>query len=534
MNNFFKSVTTRITIAFLLLVLVVTSAVFYYWSENISPMIYRGEQTKADLLISYYTQLIESALDANDIHKLDDITSELILLTDEATAMPLIIKLTIDFFDGRLIEKSNPNLKIIGKPFDVETPIFSKKNQEMLGTLQVYYNGNFYQTLITNARHDLIWAISLIVLFLLLMQRLVSYLLKPLRIMANGLSVIDLNKHQQLPVLGKGVSVEIRQVWYAVNEVLDRLKQRDEEFLSEHKATEVALRAKLKAESASQAKTQFLANMSHELRTPLNAIIGYSEILQEELQDDGREEYTHDVLKIHTSGKQLLSMINDVLDISKIESGKMQLYIEIFDLFQTVQDAIIAVRPLIDNNLNKFKLECDKNIGTMRGDKLKTRQILQNLLSNAGKFTRNGEIKLIVNREEIENKSWYSFLIVDDGIGISNKQLEKLFQAFVQADASTTREYGGTGLGLSISQGFSHIMGGMLSVESVLGEGSTFRLRLPVEIDNDSNLICDSVTSDYVVSENGNAENNRSENKKDKYLQSEKKTETSEDEKISV
>jgi len=482
MSDFFKSVTTRITIAFLLLVLILSGATFYYWSVTIVNMIYSGEQTKADLLISYYTQLIEDALDRKDAQKLDDITSELILLTDEGSEKPLIINLKIELFDGGLIEKKNVILKNEGKPFKVETPLFSKKSQEMYGTLQVNYNGSFYQTLITNARKNIFLAIGVVALFLLLMQRFVANLLKPLRVMAHGLSVIDLEEYHQLPVLKKGVSEEIRQVWHAVNEVLERLKQRDEEFLAEHKAAETALRDKLEAESASQAKTQFLANMSHELRTPLNAIIGYSEIIQEEVEASGNKEHSSDLTKIHSSGKHLLSLINDILDISKIEAGKIQLYIEVFDLYQIIQDAVVTVKPMFDKNLNNFQLICNKEIGMMRGDKIKTRQILQNLLSNAGKFAKNGNIELVVSQQIVQNKNWFNFLIKDDGIGIGDKQLEKLFQAFVQADASTTREYGGTGLGLAISQGFSSIMGGTITVKSTLGEGSVFHLKLPAEI----------------------------------------------------
>ncbi len=483
MNDFFKRLTTRITIAFMFLVLIVSAAIYYYWSSTIVTMIYNGEQTKSELLVSYYSQIFESILDEKDAQKLDRLTNELILLTDEKSGWPLITELKLELFDGRVIEKRNDGHDKSGVKFEVETPIFSKKSQEMLGTLQVFYNGRFYQELINNTRKQMLWAIGIIALILLLVQRFVSGLLKPLRIMAQGLNVIDLEEYHRLPVPRKGVSVEIQKVWSAINAVFERLKQRDGELIAEHRAVEAALRDKLEAESASQAKSQFLANMSHELRTPLNAIIGYSEILQEEVLEGGHEIYDPDLRKIHSSGKHLLSLINDILDISKIEAGKMQLYIEVFDLYQVIQDALITVRPMIEKNGNDIVLRCDENIGLMRGDKMKVRQVLQNILSNAGKFTHQGQIEMTVNHAVGDGKDWFNFMVKDTGIGIGEEQLGKLFQAFVQADASTTREYGGTGLGLAISQGFSRAMGGEITVESKLGIGTRFNLRLPVEME---------------------------------------------------
>lgn len=510
MNDFFKRLTIRITIAFLFLVLIVSAAIYYYWSSTIVTMIYNGEQTKSELLVSYYSQIFESILDEKDAQQLDRLTNELILLTDEKSGQPLIVELKLDLFDGRAIEKRNEGYDKSGVQFEVETPIFSKKSQEMLGTLQVYYNGAFYQELINNTREQMLWAIGIIALILLLVQRFVSGLLKPLRIMAQGLNEIDLEEYHRLPVPKKGVSVEIQKVWNAINAVFERLKQRDGELIAEHKAVEAALRAKLKAESASQAKSQFLANMSHELRTPLNAIIGYSEILQEEVEEGGHEIYDPDLKKIHSSGQHLLSLINDILDISKIEAGKMQLYIEVFDLYQVIQDALITVRPMIERNGNDIVLHCDSDIGLMRGDKIKVRQVLQNILSNAGKFTHQGHIEFSVNHVAGDGKDRFNFVIKDTGIGMGEEQLSRLFQAFVQADASTTREYGGTGLGLAISQGFSRAMGGEITVDSKPDMGTTFCLNLPVEIAGSGETEQSEIPVEKVqmTMENGGAEGN--------------------------
>ncbi|WP_445301884.1 PAS domain S-box protein [Microcoleus sp. N9_A1] len=276
------------------------------------------------------------------------------------------------------------------------------------------------------------------------------------------------------------------------------------EDISDRKVFESALQlAAEAAEAASTAKSAFLANMSHELRTPLNAIIGYSEMLQEETEELGYDELTPDLDKIRTSGRHLLSLINDILDISKIEAGRMDLYLETFDIAALIKEVASTAVPLIQKNGNTLNLHKISNIGTMHGDITKVQQILLNLLSNAAKFTQNGTITLTASREKIagdsseakqENTSEPTansqsssaskeFLVVnctDTGIGMNSDQLQHIFQPFAQADASTTRKYGGTGLGLAISQRFCLMMGGNISVKSQEGVGSTFTIRLPV------------------------------------------------------
>jgi PAS domain S-box-containing protein len=250
--------------------------------------------------------------------------------------------------------------------------------------------------------------------------------------------------------------------------------------ISEPKRAQEELRlAKEAAEAASRSKSTFLANMSHELRTPLNAIMGYSEMLQEEAEDAERNEFVPDLQKIHAAGKHLLGLINDILDLSKIEAGKMELYLETFDVAEMVDGVASTIRPLVERNANTLEVRCGESLGAMHSDLTKVRQALLNLLSNASKFTEHGTITLEVERERADDKDWLVLRVRDTGIGMTAEQLNKLFQPFTQADASTTRKYGGTGLGLTITRRFCQMMGGDVIVKSKPDEGSTFTLRLP-------------------------------------------------------
>jgi len=240
--------------------------------------------------------------------------------------------------------------------------------------------------------------------------------------------------------------------------------------------------AKEAADTANIAKSTFLANMSHELRTPMNAILGYSEMLIEEAEDVGQDDFVPDLKKINQAGTHLLSLINDVLDLAKIESGKMEAFAEDFNISSLIDQVAGTAQPLMTKNNNAFKIECDEQIGNAYQDITKLRQSLLNTLSNAAKFTHEGTITLRAERKLQADGEWLIFSVHDTGIGIPEDKLEHVFEEFGQADSSTTRDYGGTGLGLPISRRFCQMLGGDLTVSSSADEGSVFTVRVPVRL----------------------------------------------------
>jgi signal transduction histidine kinase/CheY-like chemotaxis protein len=277
---------------------------------------------------------------------------------------------------------------------------------------------------------------------------------------------------------------QTKRVRQAKNDLAEQNQRIQEQNRVIEQSRKSALEAKEAAEAANQSKSAFLANMSHELRTPLNAIIGYSEMLEEDAQAAGQDAFVSDLQKIRSSGKHLLGLINDVLDLSKVEAGKMKLFLETFDVAGLVQDVVATAQPLVEKNGNRLEVRCAPDVAQIREDVTKVRQVLLNLLSNAAKFTENGTITLEATREADVTGSWVVFRVRDTGIGMTPEQTAKLFQAFSQADGSTMRKYGGTGLGLALSRKFCVMMGGDINVESTAGKGSTFITRLPGDIEN--------------------------------------------------
>src|SRR6266478_6266203 len=299
--------------------------------------------------------------------------------------------------------------------------------------------------------------------------RLQGVISRPLLALSETAHVVSQKKDYGVRAQKQGED-EVGVLIDSFNDMLAQIQKRDAEVQE----------ARVTAERANQAKSNFLSFMSHELRTPLTSIIGFSEMLLTEVEGEGRREWADDLRRVHDSGRYLLELINDILDISKIEAGKMEVHLETFDVPTLVRDLREVMRPLLERKSNQLRIECREDIGMMQADRIKVRQCLLNLLSNASKFTDHGTVTLSASRTGKNGSERFIFRVSDTGIGMTAEQMGKLFRAFTQADESTSRRYGGTGLGLALTKKFCQIMGGQVSVTSEPGKGSVFTIELPV------------------------------------------------------
>ena len=476
-----NKLTTKINVLYLATMVTMFILLLVAWQLLFIPFVERSEQTKADLLLTPYITLFEHVIDEQKTDELESLISKLMLLTDETSGQVLVLKIQLQLEDGRIIEQSNDNKNSM---FKNSTPMFSPSSFELLGTLEIIYNDYLYKEIIKQSRYAVIAVLVFCILIFVLGGLVLRRLVHPLSNLSNFLSHIDSEEIRSVPPRIKKVSSEIESVWYATEVMIAQINHREREIKAEHEIAQNALKHQLEAEDANKAKSQFLANMSHELRTPLNAIIGYSELMEDDLLDAGHKELIPDLHKINDAGLHLLSLINDILDLSKVEAGKMEVFLETFSVNEVISNIVDTIEPLILKNNNNFTVDLPDFDISMTSDITKLKQNMLNLLSNASKFTKQGNVTLKIN-QCLDDKGieCLDFSIIDSGIGMTSEQITNLFQPFSQADISTTRKYGGTGLGLTITQKFCTMLGGNISVSSIEGEGSTFTMRLPVSAD---------------------------------------------------
>jgi signal transduction histidine kinase/DNA-binding response OmpR family regulator len=348
-------------------------------------------------------------------------------------------------------------------------PILDPDNGEQIGLLMLVSNLTQMYSRIRQyvAIASVVLVLSLVVALILSarLQRLIS---EPVLKLSDTARFVSEKKDYGVRA-EKQSQDEVGVLIDSFNEMLIQIQKRDTELQE----------ARVAAERANQAKSNFLSFMSHELRTPLTAIIGFSEMLVSDVEAEGHKEWAEDLRRVHDSGKYLLELINDILDISKIEAGKMELHLDTFNLPALIRDLKDVMRPLLERKSNQLVIECSEDTGIMQADRIKVRQCLLNLLSNASKFTEHGTVTLSSSRVPRSGSDWFIFRVADTGIGMTTEQLGKLFRAFTQGDDSTSRRYGGTGLGLALTKKFCQIMGGEISVTSEPGKGSIFTIELP-------------------------------------------------------
>jgi signal transduction histidine kinase len=448
-------------------------------------------------------------------HAIGDNASAALLFKDSQSSHEIIMALASDprVQEAALWEKGGirlsvyardtrniPRIPLLMRPeaayFNKDSLIIVRNIQldnERVGSIYVRMGLNSLKSLFARVAFIMsIIAAGVLLLTYFISSKLQTFVSKPVINLARTVKSISTEKNYNIRATKAGRD-EVGDLIDGFNEMLDQIQNRDE-VLRRHshnlalRSAEVsAINAQLnvaiqKAEQANKAKSEFLAKMSHEFRTPLTAIIGYCELIKEETEEMDEPEFLPDLDRIHTSAKHLLALINDVLDISKIEAGKMEIFVETFDVQNVIKEVLSTVSELVAKNGNELDVQYADDLGSMTSDQMKLKQILLNLIGNSGKFTQNGKILLNVCRLNNNGSPQLRFRVKDTGIGIIPEDQKKLFHAFSQADDSTSRKYGGAGLGLVITQRFIQMMGGTITVESSPGKGSTFEVCLPAEL----------------------------------------------------
>ena len=359
--------------------------------------------------------------------------------------------------------------------FEIFEPVINLLG-EQVGTLYIKYDAAELSDRLkgfSSAVAIILGCSFFVVLFL--SARVQSIISDPILNLAKTAGEVSKNKDYSIRA-SQATNDEVGFLIERFNEMLTQIEKREGEL---NRVNLQLVESEKTALAATQTKSQFLASMSHELRTPLNAIIGYSELLQEEAEDAGHSDALPDLERIHSAGKHLLGLINDILDLSKVEAGKMTFFLETFQIKKLIDSVTSTINPMVAMNGNTLEVVCSPEIGSMHCDLTKVRQCLLNLLSNACKFTEKGTLRLEVSADPEEDSDSILFSVTDSGIGMTSEQMGRLFQAFSQADASTSKKYGGTGLGLALTKKFCNMLGGDLKVASELGKGSIFTIKLP-------------------------------------------------------
>ncbi|MBL1276542.1 MAG: HAMP domain-containing protein [Ectothiorhodospiraceae bacterium] len=506
-SGFLRQITVSFIVGILTLIIVATIAISWFASNRTERfLIKQGHQiTENFARQSMLALLYGEGANAKDA-------------ANGALAFPDV--LTVYLYDASLKlilhegDTLNPTVLVIPKPVGASVliaenkqywrfraPVFSHSEHddefvvqqsntepELLGYADVVLSKRtLFQTIASNFYVNSVIFVALATILLIVMRVIAKRITKPLNKLSASMYKYDTEQGFEDVYAEENGPKEIRLMAHAFNQMLSAIKERDTELRNQNSTLEMRVNertielaeARDAAIEANITKSRFLANMSHELRTPLNAIIGYSEMLMEDMVGRNNDTIYSDLQKVNTAGVHLLGLISDILDISKIEAGKMELYLHEFSIDTMLTSVRTVIEPLAKKNNNKLHISCPEGVGSMLSDEQKIYQCLLNLLSNACKFTKNGEISLVIRSLEMQGAELISFCVTDQGIGMTQHQVNNLFVEFAQADSSTTREYGGTGLGLAISHRFCEMIGGDISVSSVKNEGTVFTMLLP-------------------------------------------------------